>query len=263
MRKRPQPRGGKALRSIAGATASPDPVKVTYASTAGMTFAVSPAHLPGIGALINTVRLEVAHARERGQFLAYISVPISPRGGGHFDTNNDIALNAAVRLGATFGPGLCVINPARFSLPSVPGAPLAGGAEYMAVWADVLAGLDGAGSVFDMVYFLGPRDVWSYFGVADLPDRIGALERWMNAKAATDTTFRDYLQTGDNRVQFLRYYALRGSVAYSKGGHDEWNVVAALNRRRQTGDDIAVYFNGEPIEPGDYDDQTDTGYQLA
>jgi hypothetical protein len=153
-----------------------------------------------------------------------------------------------------------VINSAAFNLPTVGDRP-PGGGEYMAVWSDVLAGQDGKGDEFDMVYFVGPSDVWSYFGLDGI-ENLTKLERWVDAKAEQDPEFKKFISTGNNRSQFLRYYGLRGSVAYSKGAHDEWNIVAALNGRRAIGDDIAVYFDGRPIEPGDYEDFVEPGYRL-
>ncbi len=73
------------------------------------------------------------------------------------------------------------------------------------------------------------------------------------------SSIQTFIETGDNRRLFLRFYGIRGSVAYSKGAHDEWNIVEALNARRSIGEDIAGYFDGRPIEPGDFFDVVDKG----
>ena len=235
-------------------------IRTVYESRAvGIYFEVDPADVVAIGELIGQVRAKLAAAKAAGAFCAYLSVPVSPRGGGHLGTNQAIAKAITSSVECRFGGKLFVINPAAFTLPTVGGTP-PGGGEYMAVWGDVLAGDDHNGDVFDLVYFTGPNDVASYFSIHG-DNKIEALNVWIDAKAAQDPDFKSYITTGDNRKQFLRYYAIRGSSVYSKGSHDEWNIVAGLNLRRPIGDDIAVYFDGHAVEPSDYDTLTDRGYQ--
>jgi hypothetical protein len=62
------------------------------------------------------------------------------------------------------------------------------------------------------------------------------------------------------RKDFIRFYALRASVAYSLGSHDEWNIFVELNCRRAAlldkngfadiGSLLAGWFDGQQIEPG-------------
>jgi hypothetical protein len=222
-------------------------LKTVFASTAGMYFEVLPHYLEPILTLIDDVRSEIAQAKTDGRFIAYLSVPISPKGGGHFDTNNAIAKATADAIETRFGRRVKVINSAAFNLPTVGERP-PGGGEYMAVWSDVIAGRDGKGDEFDMIYFVGPTDVWSYFGLAGA-GLIDQLEGWIDRKASEEPDFKKFIETANNRSLFVRYYALRGSVAYSKGAHDEWNIVAALNARRAIGDDIAVYFEAIQSSP--------------
>lgn len=238
-----------------------DPRIVTvFRSAAGVAFQINPAFLQAIDSLIAVVRDDIKVARDAGKYVAYVSVPISPRGGGHFDTNTEIARYASAAIEKRFGDSLFIVNPAAFDLPPV-GEERAGGGDYMAVWSEVLAGTDATGSDFDMIYFIGPSDVWGFFD-AEGPDKLGTISRWIDRRTEEDEKFREYITTGNNRQQFLRYYGLRGSSAYSKGAHDEWNIVMQLNKKRPIGDDIAIYFDGNPIEPGDFDDTTDVGYEI-
>src|SRR5438105_4416709 len=110
-----------------------------YLSTAGMYFAVNPQYTEAIKDLIGTVRNEMARATSNGRFLVYLSVPVSPRGGGHFETNNAIAEATGRAIELRFGPEIMVLNSAGFTLPTIGRTP-PGGGEYMAVWSDVLAG---------------------------------------------------------------------------------------------------------------------------
>ncbi|MEL6569186.1 MAG: hypothetical protein AAFQ22_12260 [Pseudomonadota bacterium] len=231
-------------------------LRLPYQSRAGFVFNIDPGLVEPIEHLIDEISEEVAEQKAAGKFFAYLSVPISSRGGGHFQTNTDMAAAITADVERQFGDQLWVLNPAKYNLPKS-----ARGGDYMAVWADVLAGPDRKGSLIDMVYFVGPKDVWSFFG-ATCDDRIGTVAAWLDAHAKTSKSLKEIAEDPEKRARFLRYYAIRGSSAYSKGAHDEWNLVMRFNGYREIGDDIAVYFNGDPIEPGDYDDDTDAGYQL-
>lgn len=226
-----------------------------YQSVSGETFAVSPLLVADIEALIDTVRIEIATHKAAGRYIGYMSVPVSSKSGGDFQTNTDMAAHVAAKIVTTFGAKLWILNPAAYNLPKT-----ASGGDYMAVWSDVLAGADGQGLDFDLAYFVGPNDVWDFFGVS-ATDRLGTIEAWLAAKAATSAAYKAIYDDQSLRQKFVRYYGLRGSTIYSKGAHDEWNIVAELNGKRAIGEDIAVYFDGHPIEPGDYQDTVDAGYR--
>lgn len=230
-------------------------VLLQYQSTSGETFSVSPSLVPDIEALIDTVRAEIANQRAAGRYIGYMSVPVSSKSGGDFQTNIDLAAHVAARIMTVFGHRLWILNPAAYNLPK-----MAQGGDYMSVWSDVLAGADGSGLDFDMAYFVGPNDVWEFFGVS-ANDRLGKIESWLAGKAAASSAYKVINDDPSLRQKFVRYYGLRGSTIYSKGAHDEWNIVAGLNAKRAIGEDIAVYFDGQPIEPGDYKDTVDVGYR--
>ncbi len=219
-----------------------------YMTTAGSAFAVQPSLIGEIEKLIDKVRAEIAAAQARGKFIAYMSVPVSSKSGGDFNTNIEMANHVTAAIEARFGDKLWVLNPAAYSLPKA-----ATGDDYMAAWGDVLGGVDGKGSDFDMVYFVGPSDVWGFFGLTNI-DKLGDLATWLANKAQTDPHYKSINGTPDTRQGFLRFYGLRASTVFSKGCHDEWSIFMHLNAMRTVGDDIAVYFDGRPIEPGDFDD---------
>jgi hypothetical protein len=206
-----------------------------YRSLAGSTFGVSPSLVPDIEGLIDKVRDQIAKNRAAGSFIGYVSVPVSSK--------------------SEFGNRLWLLNPAAYNLPTN-----ATGGDYMAVWADILAGVDGSGSDFDLAYFVGPFDVWKYFGAESGP-RLDMIEKWLADKAEGSAAYKVIYDDPVLRQKFLRYYGLRGSTIYSKGAHDEWNIVLGLNAKRAIGDYIAVYFDGKPIEPGDYQVHVLAGYE--
>lgn len=226
-----------------------------YQSTSGSTFSVSPALVTDIEKLIDQVRAEIASKLAAGYFVGYLSVPVSSKSGGDVRTNTDMAAKITECVQREFGPQLWLLNPAAYNLPGT-----ASGGDYMAVWSDVLAGAEGAGTDFDVAYFVGPSDVWKFFGLADV-DRLGSIEAWLKAQAANDPGYKAIYDDQAKRRNFVRYYGLRGSTIFSKGAHDEWNIVLSLNLKRPIGEDIAVYFDGRPIEPGDYQDGVDVGNQ--
>lgn len=232
-------------------------VKIQYRTKSGADFDVTPSLVPAIDDLTTKVAAVVAARRAEGKFIGNLSVPISSRGGGHFDTNIAMAASITSRVETEFGADLWLLNPAAYDLPRP-----ATGSDYMAVWSDILAGADGQGKDFDMVYFVGPHDVWSFFG-AQPPDRLGAITRWLKAQASADLKYQEILSNKEKLRSFVRYYGLRGSAAFSKGAHDEWNIVSSLNALRAVGDSIAIYFDGRPVEPGDYDDLTRHGVPVT
>ena len=228
-----------------------------YQSTSGSMFSVAPDLVPDIERLIDQVRGEISAKRAAGCFIGYLSVPVSSKSGGDFRTNSDMAAKIAERVQLEFGPKLWLLNPAAYNLPKS-----ASGGDYMAVWSDVLAGADGAGADFDVAYFVGATDVWKFFSLGDV-DRLGSVEMWLKMRAEADTGYKAIYEDDAARQKFIRYYGLRGSTIFSKGAHDEWNIVLALNIKRPIGEDIAIYFDGHPVEPGDYQDGVDAGYQTV
>ncbi|MBK7063093.1 MAG: hypothetical protein IPH51_22700 [Rubrivivax sp.] len=141
-----------------------------------------------------------------------------------------MAAKITERVQVEFGPKLWLLNPAAYNLPKT-----ASGGDYMAFGRTLLAGVDGAGTDFDVAYFVGPGDVWKFFGLGDV-DRLGSIEAWLKAQAANDPGYKAIYDDQVVRQKFIRYYGLRGSTIFSKGArrveHRPLAEFEAPNRRR-------------------------------
>jgi hypothetical protein len=132
------------------------------------------------------------------------------------------------------------------------------GGDYMRMWTTVLVS-NGAnvgprsvgdkyvdtGQNFDAFYFLGPRDVQDFFGSSGATLTAG-IQGYFARKFSSDPDFRDYFSMPGiawqraqpstpiaprqnelrdawegMRYEFLRFYAVRASVNFSLGSHDE------------------------------------------
>lgn len=88
-----------------------------YQSMSGASFSVSPSLVADVEALIDKVRADIAARRSSGCFIGYLSVPVSSKSGGDFQTNTDMAAHVTTRLQTDFGKHLWLVNPAAYSLP--------------------------------------------------------------------------------------------------------------------------------------------------
>ena len=260
------------------------------------------------------IKDDVERARAEGRLVAYLSCPISSRGGGWSGTNVDIARHAERALLERWGEAFWVLNPAQYQLESKAGTGLIvrhaerlnidlpallkkkapGGGDYLRMWTRVLVE-DGAGNLgrnFDAFYFLGPRDVFSFFTEGGAPTMTAGIESYFARKFATDASFRDTFSTpgitwgvpqpasdprtgwSERRKHFLRFYALRASANYSLGSHDEWAILRLINQRRRqltagpgsldgdVGDQIAAFFDGNQIDPAASEAPLSRGYAV-
>ena len=235
--------------------------KAVVTTAVGMKYCADPAFDGVIASQVQRVRQDVRAQRQAGKLIVYASTPISPRGGGHVETNLDIAASVKSRLEKEYGGAVWVLDPGRHQMPDV-GGKSPGGAEYMVMWTGVLAGEDGMGRDFDMVHFTGPNDMRAYFGCGR-DDVTGCIDRWLTARAGGDEKLhRSVAADPARRRAFLRYYALRASSAYSSGAHDEWNIFVRINRRRPLGEQVAVFFDGRPASPPEMETDVGPGYEL-
>ncbi len=254
-----------ALSLLLGAAAAPaadcSAPKVLVSTTVGIRYCVDPAFDGVVASHVQRIRQEVRARRQAGKLIVYASTPISPRGGGHVETNLEIAASVKSRLEKEYGGAVWVLDPGRYQMPDV-GGKAPGGAEYMVMWTGVLAGEDGMGRDFDMAHFTGPGDMRAFFGCGR-DDVTGCIERYVTTRAAADERFRRSI-AGDpaRRQAFLRYYALRASSAYSSGAHDEWNIVVRINRKRPIGEQVAVFFDGRPASPAEMEIEASPGYEF-
>jgi len=226
----------------------------------GMKYCANPAFSGVVDTFVQKLRQDVGAARQAGRLVIYMSTPISPRGGGVEKINIEIGAAVKARLERAYGGGAFILDPGVYQMPNV-GTTSPGGSDYMVMWTRVLAGDDGAGRDVDMVHFTGPRNMRTFFGCGT-GDVTGCLARWLTTRAASDADLKRVADDPDTRRAFLRYYAMRASAAYSAGAHDEWNIFVKINRKRTLGDQIAMFFDGRPLSPGEMEVEITPGYEV-
>ena len=237
------------------------PPRTPEATVLGMTYCVDPAFAATIATRVQQIRADVRAQRQAGKFIIYASTPISSRGGGNERVNLEVSASVKARLEREYGPAVWVLDPGAYQMPPV-GGRSPGGDEYMLMWAQVLAGDDGAGRDFDLVHFTGPGDMRAFFGCGG-DDVTGCIDRYAQSRATADGDFRRTVATDPvRRSAFVRYYALRASSAFSKGAHDEWNIVVRINRRRALGEQVAVFFDGRAASPAGMETEISPGYEV-
>lgn len=174
------------------------------------------------------------------------------------------------------------------------------GGDYMRMWTKVIVEddyyngsnpiLPNTGNLFDAFYFIGPTDVQDFF-LSEARSLSQAVELYFARKYSLDDNFKndfDCVKEGgevrplnlsnpkeraishQRRQDFFRYYAIKAGTNFSRGSHDEWNIVFLLNLIRQAHPDIygiegqiAVFFDGRQISPGSYPTKAAPGYQVS
>jgi hypothetical protein len=133
------------------------------------------------------------------------------------------------------------------------------GADYMYMWTQILEGRGGFGEDFDFIYFTGPADFARFFGLTGTGDA-DKISAYFDQRFATDSELMSAVAAHKlSKTGFRNYYALRASVAFSLGSHDEWNIARALNERRRAsdqfgiGNQIAILFDGHGVTPGGFE----------
>jgi hypothetical protein len=216
-----------------------------------------------VSANVARLRQLLLDQRNRGKATGYLSVPLSTVGGGYFGVNREIAQLAKERNEKRYGTqSVWILNPgAEGNLPAG-----ATGADYMLMWTTILEGRNGLGEDFDFFYFVGPATMGQFFGLDGNAD-MEKIEAYFDKRAATDESLKKAI--ADNKVSktsFRNYYALRASVAFSNGSHDEWNIARLINERRRGSADfgiarqLAILFDGQAAPPAEYEASVASGY---
>ena len=231
--------------------------KTTECTQLKLCYCVNDDFKPLIEEKVKFFRAAIAEQKAKGKAVGYISVPLSTLGGGYFDVNAEVSLAAKKRVEARLGeanswalhPGS---NESDLSLPS--GA-RGSNDDYMLMWTRILEGPSGMGDDFDFVYFVGPSDfaaVFALTGVADM-DKIGS---YFDDRLGKDAGLKREVDRGRvTRTTFRNYYALKASVTFSNGAHDEWNIFRQLNERRRAdakygvANQIPMLFDGKGVAP--------------
>jgi hypothetical protein len=236
---------------------------VTACTPLDICYCVNSDYREVIDANVARVRQLIASNRAQGKAIGYLSIPLSPAGGGSFAVNSEIAAKVAQNVTARFGAkSMWLLNPGAEGGDKMNGA---SGADYMYMWTQIIAGRSGLGEDFDFFYFAGPTDFGKYFALTGQGD-LERLETWFDARVAQDPAFKKAVGQGDvTKAGFRDYYGLRASVAYSYGSHDEWNIARLINTRRRGAADygianqLAILFDGQPQSPGAYEIPTAPG----
>ena len=256
------------------------------------------------------IRNQLVSARQQKKFTVYLSCPISQRGGGARITNVQIADFVKNSIEDQWGSKVWVLNPAEWEVTieeklrrpelflsveerkireaSMDFEP--SGGDYMRMWTKVLVENERNeftyGSMFDMFYFIGAKDVMAFFydkfGGDDHLENIGS---YYNSAYTNNRAFREELGLNvlddaglEARAQeFIRFYGMRGGANYSKGCHDEWNIWVEINRKRmkdgyavrnsgnpdfQIGSQISGYMNGDQIGIAESETYVEDGYGI-
>jgi hypothetical protein len=248
---------------VAAESARAAPNTVTACTALDICYCINPDYRAAISANVARVRQLIADNRAQGKAIGYLSVPLSPAGGGSYLINSEIAAKTAERVTARYGARAAfLLNPGTEGGDAMTGA---GGADYMYMWTQILEGAKGLGEDFDFFYFAGPSDVARYFALSGQGD-LERLETWFDDHVTPEPKFKEALADGSlTKAGFRNYYGLRASVAFSYGSHDEWNIARLINERRRGATDfgianqLAVMFDGQPVSPGGYETPTTAG----
>jgi hypothetical protein len=263
---------------------------------------------------IALLKNDIARARLDGRLVIYLSCPISSRGGGYSGTNVDIARYVERKILERWGEDFWVLNPAQYQLESKAGQglldrhaeklqidpkqlPPPGGGDYMRMWTKVLVEDDrgNRGRDFDAYYFLGPRDVFSFFTENGSQSLTAGIQAYFARKVATDAAFRDAFsihniiwgvtdeeesmhdrrkEWSERRLDFLCFYGLRASANFSLGSHDEWEILRLVNDARRAdsvqpdkrdgdvSDQVAAFFDGVQVSLSASEARVSRGYAV-
>ena len=237
--------------------------KGTECTKIGLCYCVSSELKSAIDERVARFRAMIAEQHKAGKSVGYLSVPLSPAGGGYFNINAEVAEKAKQAIEKRFGAEFVwVLNPgmAESNLPKG-----ASGADYMLMWTSLLEGVDGLGQDFDFVYFAGPQDfarVFELDGTADM----AKIDQYFDKRVKSDPEFDKAVKGGLTKAAFRNYYALKASSAFSRGSHDEWNIFRIINERRR-GDpklgvpnQLPVLFDGRGVPAADAENLVSEGY---
>jgi hypothetical protein len=251
-----------ALLSVSASMDQPAPQRKQ--TVVGTTFLVDPRFEKVISEQIVRARRDIKAARERGKFIAYLSLPISGRGGGYEPTNLAIARHTRKRLEERHGGRLWVLDPTEYQLLQVDGREPQGG-DYLWMWTEILAGPDGNASDFDLVYYLGPSDMEHFFrpypGATHL-ERVQAQLEGLLKIAEGQELQAELKAKPERRREYVAFYGLRASAAWSKGAHDEWNLFVRINKKRGVGQQLPCWFDGRALSPAELEQEIAPGYEI-
>ena len=245
-----------AFAASALATTSAHAAKATECTALKLCFCVNEDFKPLIAEKVKFFRAAIAEQRAKGKAIGYISVPLSTLGGGFFDVNAEVSLAAKKRVESRFGESnVWALNPGSTESELKVGSTFGTNDDYMHMWTQILESPSGMGDDFDFVYFVGPTDFGALFGLDGKGD-MDKINSYFDKRLETDAGLKREVTRGRvTKNSFRNYYALKASVSFSNGAHDEWNIFRLLNERRRAdakygvANQIGVLFDGKPASP--------------
>ncbi len=246
---------------LAPAPGAAQGAKSTECTKIGICYCVSTDLKPVIEARIAHFRQLAAEQRKAGKAVGYLSVPLSPAGGGYMKLNFEVAEAAKASVERRFGGAFVwVLNPG-----TAEPLPNGSGADYMLMWTSILEGRDGLGEDLDFVYFAGPQDFARIFELDGTGD-MGKIDHYFDKRLKTDPELEKAVKSGLTKAAFRTYYALKASSAFSRGAHDEWNIIRVINERRRNdsklgiANQLPVMFDGRGVPAADAESIVSEGY---
>jgi hypothetical protein len=230
--------------------------KVTACTVINLCYCINADKRDAIAGNVARVRQLIADQKALGKAIGYLSIPLSTAGGSYFGVNQDVANKAKERIEKRFGANSAwILNPgAEGNLPSG-----ASGADYMYMWTQILEGRNGLGEDFDFFYFTGPADFSKFLSLTGEGD-METIGAYFDQRLASDAGLKKAVEQGQvTRASFRNYYALRASVAFSFGSHDEWNISHVINERRRGANEfgiagqIPLLFEGQAVTPSNFE----------
>lgn len=224
---------------------------VTECTAGRFCYCVDSNLIDTINQRVEYIRNMIRDQKHQGKSVGYMSIPLSSVGGSYFGVNAMVAAEVKKYLENRLGPNEAwILNPASKAVALPQGAT---GADYMLMWTKVLEGENGLGEDFDFAYFVGPAAFARHFSLKGLRD-METIDKYYDTLLKKDSG----LQKVDKK-SFHDYYALRASVSFSYGSHDEWNIVRDINERRRANtkfglsNQLAVLFDGNAVPPGQFE----------
>jgi len=227
----------------------------TECTGVSLCYCVNTDFRPAIQEKVDYYRKLIADERAKGKAIGYMSIPLSTSGGSYFGVNREVGQQTKARIEARFGTASAwVLDPVakEADLPTLGGV-RAGQAEYLLMWTRILEGQKALGEDFDFIYFVGPSDYAAFFGLTGKGD-MDKLAAYYDDRLAKDADMKRAVERGTlSAASFRNYYALRASVTFSVGAHDEWNVVRTVNARRRDDaklgvpNQLPIFFDGHAV----------------
>jgi len=210
--------------------------KASECTKIGVCFCVNQDLKITIDGKVANFRQLIVEQHKKGKAVGYLSVPLSPAGGGYMKVNMEVAENAKAAVEKRFGADFAwILNPGTVDA-NLPGG---GGSDYMLMWTSLLEGPNGLGEDFDFVYFVGPQNFARSVELAGTTN-MTKIDQFYDKRLKSDPEFEKATQGGLTRSAFRNYYALKASSSFSRGSHDEWNIIRLINERRRADNRLGV-----------------------